>query len=141
MSQSHTPAQLMKVGVFGGALGFTLSCTGFSNFGEVHRMFTFSDLRLVMVFGGAVMISMMLFAAFDRPRFFHPRLTVHRGNLIGGILFGAGWAITGACPAISLVQIGEGQLPAIATLMGVLVGCRLFRWGNPRYLCLPADGC
>lgn len=137
----HGTTTVCLVGACGAMLGFTLSCTGFSDYTEVHRMFTFADLRLVMVFAGAVCLSAALFFLFDRPRFFAPRLKPHRGTIIGGVVFGAGWAITGACPAISLVQIGEGQLPAFATLLGVLIGNRIFRWANPRFMCVPSDGC
>ena len=40
---------------------------------------------------------------------FAPR-NIHPGTLIGGALFGTGWAISGGCPTIALAQIGEGQL-------------------------------
>lgn len=43
-------------------------------------------------------------------------------QLAGGLLFGAGWALAGACPATALAQIGEGKLSALFTVLGILVG-------------------
>ncbi|HRG10566.1 MAG TPA: YeeE/YedE thiosulfate transporter family protein, partial [Cyclobacteriaceae bacterium] len=41
---------------------------------------------------------------------------------IGGILFGLGWAITGACPGPLFAQIGSGFLVVIVTLLSAIAG-------------------
>ena len=66
---------------------------------------------------------------------------LHQGTIVGGILFGAGWALSGACPGIALVQIGEGQLGAIATLGGILVGNWIYAAAHERWLRWPTEGC
>ena len=48
--------------------------------------------------------------------------------IIGGILFGAGWAITGACPGPIYAQIGGGAWMALFTLAGALIG--MFVYAN-----------
>ena len=61
---------------------------------------------------------------------------IHPGTLPGGVLFGLGWAVCGACPAVALVQMGEGQLGGAFTFAGILAGNwvyaavheRFFRW-------------
>jgi uncharacterized membrane protein YedE/YeeE len=65
----------------------------------------------------------------------------HAGTLIGGILFGVGWALTGACPSIALVQLGEGQLPAIFTLVGIVIGNFLYSVVHQRYLKWDTQNC
>ena len=50
----------------------------------------------------------------------------HKGFIIGGILFGIGWAITGACPGPIFAQIGAGEYPALATLAGGVLGAFLY---------------
>ena len=60
-----------------------------------------------------------------RPRCI-PTKPHHRGNLVGGAMFGVGWSITGMCPGPVLVNLGEGKLYAWAALAGVLVGTALF---------------
>ena len=46
----------------------------------------------------------------------------HTGVAIGGMMFGAGWAITGACPGPIYAQIGGGEWMALITLAGALAG-------------------
>jgi uncharacterized protein len=42
--------------------------------------------------------------------------------IIGSILFGFGWALTGACPGPIYAQIGNGFLVTIVTLLSALLG-------------------
>ena len=120
-------------GLLGLALGFSLSRLGFSDYGEVHRMFTFTDLRLFLTFVGAVVLTMMGLRFFASGNTF-PKKTIHRGTVPGGLLFGLGWAITGACPAIPLVQLGEGRLPAALTMVGIFLGIVIHRRLNAAVL-------
>jgi uncharacterized membrane protein YedE/YeeE len=55
-----------------------------------------------------------------------------RGTIVGGLLFGVGWSITGMCPGPILVNIGEGKVYAVAALAGALVGAGLFGSVYPR---------
>jgi uncharacterized membrane protein YedE/YeeE len=55
----------------------------------------------------------------------HPKAE-HPGNIVGGILFGIGWSVTGMCPGPIFVNIGEGKLYALAALAGVLAGTAAF---------------
>lgn len=47
-------------------------------------------------------------------------------NLIGGLLFGTGWAVMGFCPGTSVGAIGEGRWHAIWAVVGMLVGAALY---------------
>jgi uncharacterized protein len=117
----------VAVTVVGLALGFSLSRIGFSSWDEVHAMFTFADLRLTMAFGAAVVLLMPAWAAIARlTGAKYPARDIQRGTLLGGVLFGVGWAVCGACPGIALVQLGEGQLGAFATLAGIFLGNHLY---------------
>jgi uncharacterized membrane protein YedE/YeeE len=118
-------------------LGFSLSRIGFASWDEVHAMFTFRDLRLFLTFCSGVVVLAASWLVVQRV--WAPPWTVrpiHPGTLPGGILFGLGWAVCGACPAVALVQMGEGQLGGAFTLAGILAGNwvyaatheRFFRW-------------
>ena len=109
----------------GVALGYSLSRIGFTDYGEVHRMFVFADLRLFLVFLGAVVVTGLGTAALGRWRSL-PHKRVHRGVVIGGVLFGLGWAVAGACPGAALAQLGEGKLTALVTLAGIVLGTAAF---------------
>lgn len=133
---------VVLTGVVGILLGFVLSRIGFSSWDEVHRMFTFQDLRMFLAFAGSVLVLGIGLWAIARATgaTFSPR-RIHRGTLAGGILFGAGWALSGACPSIVLVQIGEGQLGALWTLGGILLGNGLYSVVHERWLRWPTQGC
>lgn len=122
----------IRYGLYGLLFGFVLSRMGFADVQEVHRMFVFADLRLLFSFGGGIALSMVGFL-FVLRHHNPPRRPIHPGSLWGGLLFGAGWAITGACPSIVCVQLGDGQAPALATLVGVLVGVILYKYVHRRF--------
>lgn len=49
-----------------------------------------------------------------------------KGLVIGGVIFGFGWALTGACPGPIYTQIGAGYLPIIITLISAIAGTWLY---------------
>jgi len=129
----------MFVGVM---FGFALSRIGFASWDEVHAMFTFASLRLTLAFATAVAVMAVAWLVIARfrggvggLRQFHP------GTIPGGILFGVGWALTGACPSIALVQLGEGQLAALYTLGGIVLGNYLYSLVHERYFRWTTVGC
>ena len=120
------------------ALGFTVSSIGFGDYTELNRMFTFQDLRMLLSFGGAVVIIVCVFALL-RVRRTPGR--IHAGVIPGAVLFGTGWAISGGCPAIPIIQVAGGYLPALVTIVGIVVGIRLCRWSRGRYLHIDSGSC
>ena len=46
----------------------------------------------------------------------------HKGYIFGGLIFGAGWAITGACPGPLFAQVGTGATVVVVTLISALAG-------------------
>lgn len=116
-----SPRVLLAAAIPGLILGFSLSHIGFGDFGEVHRMFTLADLRLLFTFAGGVTLTALGVALFRR-RHGLPSRRLHRGTLIGSAIFGAGWAVCGACPGIVLVQLGEGRFYGLLTLAGIVAG-------------------
>lgn len=132
----------LYVALVGLVFGFALSRIGFTSWDEIHRMFTFGDLRLLFTFATAVAvlaISWLLIARMSHPRW-TPR-PLHRGSLAGGLLFGIGWALSGACPSIALVQLGEGQLGALLSIAGIFAGNWLYAVVHERYFRWPAATC
>jgi len=124
--------------IAGLALGYTVANIGFGDYAELNRMFTFQDLRMLLAFGGAVVAIAVVFAVLRVPR---TPGRIHAGVIPGALLFGTGWAISGGCPAIPIVQVASGYLPALATIAGVVVGVRACRWANGRYFHLDDGSC
>ncbi|MFO0574715.1 MAG: YeeE/YedE thiosulfate transporter family protein [Polyangia bacterium] len=109
-------------------LGWVLSRSGFSAWDEVHRMFVLADARLFLAFALAALVLVPAWRILERTRrapLGTPR-PLHPGTVPGGLLFGAGWALCGACPAVAFIQLGEGQLLGLCTVAGLFTGNLLF---------------
>lgn len=119
--------------LFGAGFGFVLSRSGAADYDVVQGMFLFEDFQLYGIIASAVAVTAPgLWWLKRRGRTAFGALLVvkpkpeHRGNLVGGALFGVGWALTGMCPGPVLVNVGEGKLYALGALAGVLAGTSLF---------------
>ena len=107
---------------------------------RVHDMFLFKEpfMFLIIATGiGVAMVSMQLIKTLSvktiqsKPIKYEPK-PYHTGVILGGIVFGAGWAITGACPGPIYAQIGGGAWMALFTLAGALAGMYLYGWLKPK---------
>lgn len=119
--------------LFGTAFGWVLSRSGAADYNFVQGMFLFENFQLYGIIGTAVAVTapgLWLLKRAGRTATGQPlRVTPkprHPGNVIGGVLFGIGWSITGMCPGPILVNIGEGKVYALGALAGALVGASLF---------------
>ena len=139
MNQNAWYVYLLKI-AFGVLLGFSLSRIGFSSYDELHKMFVFEDWRMLFTFAGALGLATLMFQVVLRKRFTVQR-PIHKGTLLGGVLFGLGWALAGGCPSIPLVQLGEGKVLALFTIAGIVTGIVIFRWMQRRYLHWDTGSC
>ncbi len=118
---------------FGALFGFILSRVGATDYDAIVGMFALTDLHLMGVIGSAVLVAGVGLRLLRRRR---PTLAAlasmtpkprKAGNVVGGLLFGAGWAITGTCPGTVMAQLGEGKMVALFTLTGILIGAALYQ--------------
>jgi uncharacterized membrane protein YedE/YeeE len=97
-------------------------------------MFRLTDLHLFGVIGGAIgtaAIGLWLIRRGGNRTLAGDAVEVRRkplqpGVFSGGLVLGAGWALSGACPGTSLVQVGEGKLLATFTVVGIILGTYAF---------------
>jgi uncharacterized membrane protein YedE/YeeE len=125
--------------IFGTIFGLVLSRSGAADYGFIQRMFLFESFQLYGIIGTAVVLTapgLWLIKRRGRTlsgvRLALEEKPYHRGNVIGGALFGIGWSIAGMCPGPILVNIGEGKVYALAALVGALVGAGTFGELYPR---------
>jgi uncharacterized protein len=114
----------LELAALGLVFGAAMSGAGFTDFGELHRMFTLADPRLPLTFAAAVGLAGVGFALFCRQAGLARRPIV-AGTIPGAAVFGAGLAVCGGCPGVVLAMIGEGKLAALVMLGGILAGTLL----------------
>ncbi|HNP54035.1 MAG TPA: YeeE/YedE thiosulfate transporter family protein [Ferruginibacter sp.] len=101
---------------------------------RIQEMFRLQSFHMYGVIGSAVvvgMISVWLIKRFKIKSFqgeeivFTPK-SFNKGQIYGGLLFGLGWGITGACPGPMYAQIGYGAWVSIITLLSAIAGTWLY---------------
>ncbi len=97
---------------------------------RIQEMFRFQSFHMYGVIGSAVMvgaISVWLIKKFNVKTIYGESIKfVHKeynkGQIYGGLLFGFGWAITGACPGPLFAQVGTGATVIIVALFSAIAG-------------------
>ena len=119
--------------LLGTAFGFLLSRSGAADYDYIQGMFLFERFQLYGILCVAVAVTapgLWLIKRGGRTatgrRIDVELKPLHRGNIVGGLLFGIGWSIAGMCPGPIFVNIGEGKIYALAALAGALVGAGVF---------------
>lgn len=88
----------------------------------------FKDMTIVKFMLSAVLVGMVgthLLRDFGLIQF-SLKPMVAGGVILGGLLFGAGWALLGYCPGTSLGALGEGRMDALWGILGMVLGAGLF---------------
>lgn len=97
---------------------------------RIQEMFRLQSFHMYGVIGSAVVvgiISVFIIKKFNIKTIdgeqivFNPK-SFNKGQIFGGLLFGLGWAITGACPGPLFAQIGTGASVVIVTLLSAIAG-------------------
>ena len=97
---------------------------------RIQEMFRLQSFHMFGVIGSAVvvgMISILLIKKFKVKSFEGEEIRLepkkfNKGQIYGGLLFGLGWAVTGACPGPLFAQIGTGATVVVITLLSAIAG-------------------
>lgn len=97
---------------------------------RIQEMFTLKSFHMYGVIGSAVvvgMISVLLIKRFKSKSMEGEKIKLepkkfNKGQIYGGLTFGLGWAITGACPGPLFAQIGTGATVIFVTLLSAIAG-------------------
>ncbi|OJV13648.1 MAG: transporter [Dyadobacter sp. 50-39] len=97
---------------------------------RIQEMFRLDSFHMYGVIGSAVLVgltSVWLIRKFNIRTLSGEAVTIadktfDKGQIYGGVLFGIGWAITGACPGPLFAQIGAGYLAVAVTLLSAIGG-------------------
>ena len=97
---------------------------------RIQEMFRLQSFHMFGVIGSAIvagMISIFLIKKFNiktvsGEKISLPKKTFHKGQIYGGLIFGFGWAMTGACPGPLYAQIGNGATVVVVSLLSAVAG-------------------
>jgi uncharacterized protein len=97
---------------------------------RIQEMFRFESFHMYGIFMTAVpvgalsliLIRRMKLKTFEGDAIEIPTKEYHHGVIIGSLIFGVGWALTGACPGPLYAQIGSGYSVVLATLLAAILG-------------------
>ncbi|WP_200976149.1 DUF6691 family protein [Echinicola sp. 20G] len=126
----ETGIGLLKYMVVGVFFGIIMVKSEVISWFRIQEMFRLQSFHMYGVIGSAVfvgMISIFLIKKFNIKTFSGEKVVIQdkefrKGQIIGGFIFGLGWAITGACPGPLFAQIGTGFTVVTVTLISALVG-------------------
>jgi uncharacterized membrane protein YedE/YeeE len=103
---------------------------------RMQEMFRFDGFKMYGLFATAIptgIISVWLIRKFKIRTLDGEPITIadkkfQWGYVIGGLIFGAGWALTGACPGPLLANIGAGNTVLFVTLLSALAGTWIYSY-------------
>ncbi|MDG5778514.1 YeeE/YedE family protein [Haloarculaceae archaeon H-GB1-1] len=130
-AEARHPLFIPVVLVGGLIFGFGLALSGMTKPEVVLNFLQFEDFGLLFVMGGGALVTgltMALATKFltDAPLTGKPygrRLkSFDRNVLVGGVIFGAGWGISGICPGAAYASLGIGNVPVLWALGGMFLG-------------------
>jgi uncharacterized membrane protein YedE/YeeE len=119
----------------GAVFGAALCWTGMSSPEVIRQALLLENSYLFLMFGSAVLTA---FVGLRLLRALRSRAVITgepvawsvqkpaRNNLVGSVIFGTGWALSGACPGPIATQLGQGVAWSLFTIAGIVVGIVLF---------------
>jgi uncharacterized protein len=120
-------SSLLVAVAIGTAFGFTLERAGLGNARKLAGQFYFTDLTVFKVMFSAILVAMLgafwlgRLGILDLRAVYVPE-TWLVPQLIGGLLFGAGFVVAGLCPGTSCVSAATGRGDGLAVVAGMFGG-------------------
>lgn len=103
---------------------------------RIQEMFRFDAFHMYGVMGSAVATAMLAVAILTRGArkdgVTIARRPFQHGVWIGGLIFGVGWALTGACPGPLWVHVGAGTEVMLIAIASALLGVVAYAYLDPK---------
>lgn len=115
--------------------GIGMFKSGAASWFRIYEMFQFDSFHMYGIMGTALTIAVVTTLYIKRknskdlnglPITFQPKTKSIARYLIGGIIFGLGWALGGACPGPMFALLGAGFIPIIIPIIGAILGTWIY---------------
>jgi uncharacterized membrane protein YedE/YeeE len=135
-STLSTAAVYAPVLLIGAAFGVVLTKSEVISWFRVQQMFRFQEAHMYLVIVSAILtgaLSLWVIRRFNLRTLQGEPVVIkekpfQKGVIYGGVIFGFGWAITGACPGPIYAQLGTGEWLALIPFGGALLGSYLYAY-------------
>lgn len=139
------PIGLVMALVLGLGFGFWLERAGFGSSRKLTGIFYLRDFAVLKVMFSAMAtaaLALQLLAALGYVDLgaLYVAPTVVGAQLVGGLVFGAGFVMGGWCPGTAAVGVATGKLDGVAFLVGAGAGSLAFAWLQPALAGVLATG-
>ncbi len=120
--------KLAQALLFGLIFGFLLQKGGVAKYHVLEGQLLFTDFTVMKVMLSAILVAMIGLFFLNRTAKIklHIKPTKVGANIIGGLIFGVGFAFAGYCPGTGAAGLGQGDIPAIIFMFGLVAGSYLF---------------
>jgi len=125
----------IKFLLIGILFGIILSKAEVISWYRIYEMFKFQSFHMYGVIGSAVAVGVVLVYLFKKGLIktylgnqivIEPKKKGLARNLVGGTIFGLGWALAGACPGPMFILLGRGVAAIVIVIIGGLLGALLY---------------
>ena len=116
--------------IVGSVFGFILVKAEVISWFRIQEMFRFQSFHMYGIIGSALMVAMLSVFLIKKCKLktiggeeikFEPK-KFNWGNVYGGLIFGLGWAMTGACPGPLYALMGSGAYVIAVALLSAVLG-------------------
>jgi uncharacterized membrane protein YedE/YeeE len=136
----HPSWHMVKYLVMGTLFGIILTKAEVISWYRIQEMFRLQSFHMFGVIGSAVVVgalSVFLIKRLKAKTIYGEPIVLedkkfNKGQIYGGLLFGFGWAVTGACPGPLFAQIGTGATVVSVTLLSAIVGTWVYGYVRDR---------
>ncbi len=115
--------------------GITMFKSEAASWFRIYEMFKFESFHMYGIIGTALAVGLVVVQLIKRykinsfygePIIFMSKERSIARYLIGGIIFGLGWALAGACPGPMFTLAGAGYAPILVVIVASLLGTFLY---------------
>ncbi|MBL7817851.1 MAG: YeeE/YedE family protein [Saprospiraceae bacterium] len=133
--------KFLKFLILGIIFGIVMAKSEAFSWYRIQEMFRFQAFHMYGIIGTAVILGVLgvflikkfnLKDFYGNPITFYPKEKSIVRYLVGGTIFGLGWALSGACPGPMVVNIGYGYLGMIVVFFFAIVGTYLYGYFKDR---------
>ena len=122
----------LSIGIFFGIIMYKSEAASWF---RIYEMFQFGSFHMYGIIGSALVLGVIgiqvikkknLKAIGNHEMRLAPKKKSFARYAIGGIIFGLGWALAGACPGPMYVLVGSGYISILVVIVGALLGTFLY---------------